>query len=272
MAFALILASIPAIKAETYGDLIVGFTKKSGTDYMLDLGSSANLTNGSSWNLSAALSGYTLSAVNWGVAADAMVGDHSFLPNISTAADTLWSTTPVQAPPTANESTWGFFESGINSILGNFPGGPYNTNPGDSLTIAASDDNSWYTQTINGSQTTDIVNSYVNPNIVGVSSGILWQTTADNSAPVPLGVFNLSSSGILTFSQPTPKITSTTLNGRQLVVQGTGGLATAQYRILSSTNLVHWVPVKTNTFLSNGSFSYTCGATNAAGFYRVVTP
>jgi hypothetical protein len=69
-----------------------------------------------------------------------------------------------------------------------------------------------------------------------------------------------------------------TLSGGRLVFSGTNCPAGAQYRILTSTNvawpLSSWIPVVTNTFLGNGSYSYTNSnsTTNPAAFFRLVSP
>jgi hypothetical protein len=59
---------------------------------------------------------------------------------------------------------------------------------------------------------------------------------------------------------PQPHITSLTLSGTTLIINGTNGTAGLQYTVLSSTNLAaplnSWAPVSTNTF-SAGNFSVT---------------
>jgi hypothetical protein len=65
------------------------------------------------------------------------------------------------------------------------------------------------------------------------------------------------------------------LSGTNLLFSGASGVPFAQYRILSSTNLTstNWVPVYTNTFGANGSFSYTNSPlTNLAKFFELVSP
>jgi hypothetical protein len=59
-----------------------------------------------------------------------------------------------------------------------------------------------------------------------------------------------------------------------LVLSGTGGLVGGSYRLLTSTDLVTWTPVMTNTFDSNGSFSNAVPATlsDPQRFYRLSTP
>ena len=59
----------------------------------------------------------------------------------------------------------------------------------------------------------------------------------------------------------------------RLKFSGTNGLAGQKYRILASTDLINWVPVLTNTFSGNGSYSCTnLTTTNRHCFFRLVSP
>ena len=73
-----------------------------------------------------------------------------------------------------------------------------------------------------------------------------------------------------------PKFNSLVLSGGQLVLSGTNGAASSQYRIFTTTNLAlpfaSWTPVYTNNFLGNGSFAYTNSTAKPAGFFRLVSP
>jgi PKD repeat protein len=76
---------------------------------------------------------------------------------------------------------------------------------------------------------------------------------------------------------PVPTIGSPVLSGGSLIFGGTGGSANTQYRILSTTNvalpIATWIPVWTNVFKPDGSYSYTNSPlTNKATFFRLVTP
>jgi hypothetical protein len=67
------------------------------------------------------------------------------------------------------------------------------------------------------------------------------------------------------------------LSGGNLILSGTNGPAGQPYRILSSTNVAlnvtNWLPVWTNVFASDGSYSYTNSPlTNKATFFRLVSP
>ncbi|HSU56155.1 MAG TPA: hypothetical protein VLT36_19005, partial [Candidatus Dormibacteraeota bacterium] len=60
----------------------------------------------------------------------------------------------------------------------------------------------------------------------------------------------------------TPTITQTILRtGNQMIINGAGGIGSATYRILTSTNIAapvaQWTPLFTNQFNASGAFSYT---------------
>jgi len=190
---ALSLAGVTAAKAESYGDLIVGFTITTGTDVFADLGNVGTLYNNETWtpsSLNIALG--SLSSYSWGVLGDATAADAI----AGVSRNTVFIT--GRAPsPTGNINA---VDSGINTILNNFPGGEYNTYPGNTASVLASYDQSWNMQTINGTLTTDIINSIGNPNTTGVSSTTLWELQANNSAPTVLGTFALGSDGTLTYN------------------------------------------------------------------------
>src|ERR1035437_5022181 len=88
---ALGLGSITAVQAESYGDLIVGFTTTTGIDHLYDLGSLSLLTSGQTWD--AATLGITGGTYSWGVVGNAGAADSAFLTGISSTSDTLWTTT-----------------------------------------------------------------------------------------------------------------------------------------------------------------------------------
>ena len=71
-----------------------------------------------------------------------------------------------------------------------------------------------------------------------------------------------------------PQLASAVLANGKFVVSGASAPAGIKYRILTATNLTAgWTPVFTNTFPSNGSFSYTNSApTNSTAFFRLVSP
>ena len=78
-------------------------------------------------------------------------------------------------------------------------------------------------------------------------------------------------------TSPTPKFSQMVLlSGGKLVFGGTNCPVGAQYRILSTTNvalpLASWTPVVTNTFLPDGSYSYTNSAGKTNLYFRLVSP
>jgi len=194
------LAGVSAANAQTYGDLIAGFTTQSGTDQIVDIGNISLLYNGETWPASyLGISSASVGSYSWGIIGDATPSEN--VGNTSPTYDTILSTTPAIAPPAANTGTFAQVNTGIGSIIQNFStyssGGP---NPGDTLTIPSSYDDSWNEQTINGALATQIVNSYGNPNVTGAASDFFWETTDNGAAPVELGSFSLSPAGLLTYT------------------------------------------------------------------------
>ena len=76
-------------------------------------------------------------------------------------------------------------------------------------------------------------------------------------------------------ASPTPKIISSASNG-QIMFTGKNCPAGVKYRILNSTSVIaslaSWKPVYTNTFASNGTFSYTNTVGNGDLFFVLVSP
>jgi autotransporter-associated beta strand protein len=97
--------------------------------------------------------------------------------------------------------------------------------------------------------------------LIGAGFGVptlpaLWPGLSWNTAGIsPAG------SGILAVTgTATPPVTTVAnVSGANFIVQGTGGLAGATYRLLTSTNvalpLTAWTPIATNTFSATGTYS-----------------
>ena len=81
---------------------------------------------------------------------------------------------------------------------------------------------------------------------------------------------------VVSAASSNPRFNSLILSGGQLILSGTNGTASTQYRIFTTTNLAlpfaSWTPVYTNNFLANGSFAYTNSTAKPAAFFRFVTP
>jgi hypothetical protein len=240
------LFSVTAAQAIVYnGDLLVGFTKGSGTDLVYDLGSEASITNGQTWNLSSALTAAglnsSLSTVNWGV-----VGDIN-----SSGTKYSWLTFTGGTPaPDSSSSFWSYIHGAdANLVINDFSA----TGMGNYATPAESASYSWGVGVGNsfsvgtGSESGNYTAQSQNyPNQVGLGSIAFWQQIANNSTPVQLGSFTLNNSGVLTYN---------TLS----VSASTNAYLTSL--ILSPAGL-------TSTFVSN-TFSYL--ATNAYGNSPTVT-
>jgi hypothetical protein len=104
---------------------------------------------------------------------------------------------------------------------------------------------------------------------VGSSTNILM----NNEALVGLAVTShddavLNTSAFSSVSAPTPRpiLTGCALNGTELVVSGSNGVAGWKYYVVASTNLstplANWARVATNQFNANGGFAFTNIATS----------
>ena len=182
------LAAAASTQAATYtGDLLIGFTSQSGNDFIYDLGQASSLFSGETFNLSSGLGGFNLSTVHWGIIGDKNVA----------GVRTAWTSTGGSAPnPIPSTAVWGTLDTATKSIYQNFPLG----GAGDTVSISASDDNSWNQQTILGSLTTQYHNVYGDPNSIGIGSENFYSLLANSSAPSLVGTFSLSANGTLTFT------------------------------------------------------------------------
>ncbi len=205
-----LLGAVKATQAQTGfstvytpGELIIGFSTGSGNDTLYVLGYEKNLFNGETWNLASFLTAYgNFSTLNWGV-----VGN---LTNAGSAR-IAWTTTTVGAAPSTitGIAAFGKLNTAANELANNFPG---NTNivTAQSASIVATAPSSWNNETLNGTLTTDYVNAYENPNVLGVGSADFSVVTNNGSAPVLLGRFSLAANGTVTFntisSSPTPPV------------------------------------------------------------------
>ena len=89
------------------------------------------------------------------------------------------------------------------------------------------------------------------------------------------GANTLSQANYIVVSQPSaPRFNVVSFSSGKLVIGGTNGTASGEYRVLESTNLTSgvWTPVFTNNF-SSGAFGYTNSSpTNAAAFFKIASP
>ncbi len=195
---ALGLATVSAAQAETYnaGDLLVGFTTASGNDLIIDIGQESALFSGESFSgVSALLTstyGANLDGVSWGV-----IGNG---PNSGTVR-TAWTTTsPGSVPATiTGNAAFGKLNTAANALASDFSTSGAIAS-GQSATPAATLANSWNTETLNGTLTTDYVNAYENPNVLGAGQADFSSVLNNASAPTLLGDFTLGADDSFTFS------------------------------------------------------------------------
>ncbi len=241
---ALGLAGITTVQAATYnGDALVGFTTASGNDLVYDLGSPTTFTNGQSWSLGAALSSASLSnslaSVNWGVVATYNTG--------SIAAKLAYSD-QTQATGTPNNFNGSPAWGAINTQVGTLVNNDFSAvGAGNFVVVDHSLTYSWNSVVGNvGNQLSPYTGTASYPGTVGTVSIPFYSTRDNNSSPVLLGNFALSSTGVLTFTTPSTSVSSN---------------AYLTSLVLSPAGL-------TSTFVSN-TFSYY--ATNAYGNTPTVT-
>ncbi len=129
---------------------------------------------------------------------------------------------------------------------------------------------------------TNTAASFNPPSVTGSGSSILTLTTSNTTPPgtYPLtitgavGGYTNVTTAVLTVAT-TPGFSAIMLTGTAVVFNGTNGLPTETYEVLTSTNLTlpltNWTVLVTDAFDSNGNFSFTNGiGTNAPGqFYRL---
>jgi hypothetical protein len=210
------LAGVTAARADSGGDLIVGFTVGSSTDVYFNLGAASALTSGETWNVNAALTAAgldsSLSTVQWGV-----LGDYKNGGTASHLTAFTWASTGDGSIPEtiSGSSAWSAYQTPINSIIGS--AGAFNGNLGASGnygTIDGSSQNSWYSESISPSLGTQWFNvsGGIAANATGEASDILWQITDNGSAPVELGGLTLDDTGTLTF-EPVPEPSTCTILG-----------------------------------------------------------
>ena len=188
---ALGLASVTAVQAASYnGDIIIGFTSTSGNDLFADLGTVANLTDGENFAISG-LSAYTLGTVDWAAFATT--------PQSGAPRD---SYTTASTPVAINGVTgWGNYNTSLKNMTLAFS----SLSQGQTATIAASSQNSMYSQTINSTlsgQYYNVIGATASTPVVtsGLQTADFYQVIDNGSAPTLFGTFTLNANDSVTFN------------------------------------------------------------------------
>lgn len=204
MLAALGLASVTAVNAATYnGDLLVGFTTGTGSDAIYDLGAATSLTNGQTWDLTSLLTGYTLTDVQWGVIGSTgpVTGGNGL--NNQRYVYTTDLTTPQNL---TGKTLWTAVNgTAVPGIYQNFT----TAGAGSSLSISATDANSWYgSTTASGGigNPSGFFTVYADPNTTGLTTVDFYQSVALDTAATQFGTFTLDGTSTLTFNlTPVPE-------------------------------------------------------------------
>jgi hypothetical protein len=206
---ALGLAVVASANAGTYtaGDLLVGFTTASGTDLIYDLGQASSLYNGETWSGLSTLLGNDFtseSSLSWGV-----IGNEA---NSGTPR-TLYTTTVVGTVPATitGNSAFGKENTVATTFAALFSTGA--TAAGKSATVSASAANSWNMETLNGTLTTQYINAYENPNVVGETSADFSSVLSDGATVTLLGDFTLGANDTFTYTTATTSVPEPTTYG-----------------------------------------------------------
>jgi PKD repeat protein len=268
----LILAGVAVAKADSYGDLIVGFTTLSGNDIIYDIGSLASLTTNETWNAGTlGISAGSSSSYQWGVIGSADIGD--LPPDADNSVALVFSTLGTGTPGRLNgESAFNSIDSSISSLVNTLPGGINGFQSGWGALVADSNPNSWGTQTVDGALSTDYHIAYLNPNVTGQASAYLYTVTANNSAPVLAGAFRLSTSGTLTFMPaPTAGFTGTPTSGTAplevvFTDASSGSISNWLWNFGDGHSITNSTSSNvTNTYATAGSYTVTLTVTGPGG-------
>lgn len=216
---ALGLAGVATAKADSGGDLLIGFTQQGANsgqnDLYYDLGAVSSFGSSQSWNLNSVLSGanFNLTQVMWGAVGDSLNGDGQFA---SPHTGLTWMT-DLSTPQNINGySAWQSYQTPVDTIRDTITGTANTlTTPGQNATVAYNVANSWYSESVSPSLGTQLYNvsGGANLNQTGAGSLGLWQIQDNNTAPTQVGTFSFNSStGNLTYNA-VPEPTSTSLIG-----------------------------------------------------------
>ncbi len=108
--------------------------------------------------------------------------------------------------------------------------------------------------------------AFANVVLPPLNSGLAWNTNA------------LNTSGVITVVSTPPLFGNLTVTGGNVTLNGSGGMATSNFYVLSATNLAlpwsNWTRLLTNQFDNNGNFNVTnaLDPDSLQSFYRLQLP
>ncbi len=280
------LAGAMAVRADSGGDLIVGFTQSGnnvgGNDLFYDLGQASAITNNQTWNVSSLLTGqsFALNQVQWGV-----LGDYKNGGNATTLKSITWASSGSGTSPGSlnGVNAWNALQTPVNSIIQNTLGSVGAHAAGSSALIAATDNNSWYNQSINGGLPTQWINAYggIIANVTGTNvANPLWVVVDNNTSPTNFGSITLSATGILKFTTvgvaaPTAAFSGAPLSGAAplLVVftnLSTGTITNWVWNLGDGTSVTNTSSANVNhTYVSAGSYTVGLTVTGPGGINTI---
>jgi len=201
------LMANPARSAVYNYDLLVGFTVGSGNDLIYDLGSPAAINHGQTWNLSALLSGYNLTNVQWGVIGNSTNRVVTGTGIASVPSNSVFSTYFLN--PISGRSAYNKYNTAAGAIYSQFASagaGQYVSVPVAGGGPGVGGDNSWYSETTSAATlATQYYNIIVGtPDVIGLTNVALTELTNYNVPATVVGYFILDHTGTLTYQTNNP--------------------------------------------------------------------
>ena len=178
------LGAASVVQAATYkdGDLIVGFTTGSGTDFIFDLGQASALSQGQTWSVGAG-----------------RTGQFGVIGTGSAAGPVVYATSSDSGENGYDPSLASF--SVVRNNISTIAGGSSAIQSGQSRTPAFSDSTSWYHQTADPAIPANTFQAnFTNPNSGVGSTAYLFANDTSSGAVTADSFFTYdSTSGTLTF-------------------------------------------------------------------------
>jgi hypothetical protein len=149
---------------------------------------------------------------------------------------------------------------------------------GQSASISPIDPSSWNQETLFGTISTQYINVYENPNVIGLTCASFYRVVSPNLPPVLVGTFCLSASKVVTFTAaspaPPPPTLSIARTGSVSIISFLG-LNTVTYTLAYTnsagltTPVSSWPTMAAAILGNNSTTNFTDTTTASNRFYRV---